>query len=109
MHIKTLPIFDKKIKFLKKKNPNIKKDFLSFLEQLKKEPTSAIHIKGNVFKKRMQNSSNNKGKSSGYRVYYFYKDKDGVVVLLYIYTKKEFSNLSDEFVDELVKECEALF
>jgi len=108
MQIKTLPIFDKKLKSLTKKNPSLKKDFIEFIDDLRKNPKDAIYIKESVYKIRVKNSANNKGKSAGYRVYYFYKDTNGILVLLYIYTKQEFSNLPNEILDKLIKECKAL-
>jgi mRNA-degrading endonuclease RelE of RelBE toxin-antitoxin system len=72
----TLPIFDKKLKHYRKKNPLLKKDYAKLLDLLETnpEPTTAIALKDKVYKIRMANSSSNKGKSAGYRVYYFYKD-----------------------------------
>lgn len=109
INILYLPIFAKKLKELGKKNPNIKKDYQTLLDTLEKDPTNAINIKESVYKMRVQNSSSNRGKSSGYRVYYFYKTNKNAVVLLYIYSKSMLSNLNDETLDELINECKILF
>jgi len=107
VQIKALPIFSKKLKKYAKKNPKLKEDFSKLLKEIENNPKSAILIKDSVYKIRMQNSSNNRGKSKGYRVYYFYK-KDDIVILLYIYTKSEFSNLPTFLVDNLLKEAKEL-
>ncbi len=91
-----LPIFERKLKYYGKKNPLIKKDYQSLLDSIQKDPENATFIKDNTYKIRVTNSSSNKGKSAGYRVYYFYKDSKGTVVLLYMYSKSELSNLDDK-------------
>lgn len=107
--IKYIPIFLKKLKELRKKNPNIKKDYQNLLDTLQENPTNAIQIKDNIYKIRLKNSSSNKGKSGGYRVYYFYKSEKDFIVLLYIYSKNVQTNLSDEKLNELIEECEITF
>ena len=49
------------------------KGFGWLLDTLEKEPipSEAICIKDNTYKIRVKNSSSNRGKSGGYRVYYF--------------------------------------
>lgn len=109
INIKYLPIFAKKLKELAKKNPNIKKDYQKLLDTLQENPTGAINIKDNVYKIRVQNSSSNKGKSAGYRVYYFYKTENNFIALLYIYSKSSLLNLRDDVLDELIQECKIIF
>jgi mRNA-degrading endonuclease RelE of RelBE toxin-antitoxin system len=57
----------------------------------------------------MANSSSNKGKSAGYRVYYFYKDDKGTLVLFYMHSKSDETNINDERLDKLIIECEIFF
>jgi mRNA-degrading endonuclease RelE of RelBE toxin-antitoxin system len=109
LNILYLPIFAKKLKQYSKKNPNMKKDYQGLLNTLESNPTNAIAIKENVYKIRLQNSSSNRGKSAGYRVYYFYKNEKDTIVLLYIYSKNEQSNLNDESLNKLIKECQTTF
>jgi mRNA-degrading endonuclease RelE of RelBE toxin-antitoxin system len=104
-----LPIFKKKLKHYRKKNPNIKQDYQNLLDSLKENPTNAILIKDEAYKIRVANTSSNKGKSSGYRVYYFYRNSKNTIVLLYMYSKNEESNLSDDKLDKLINECQILF
>ncbi|MDQ7085266.1 MAG: hypothetical protein Q9M36_10225 [Sulfurovum sp.] len=109
IEILRLPIFEKKLKQYKKKNPSIKKDYQSLLDSLQKNPKNATFIKDDTYKIRVQNSSSNKGKSSGYRVYYFYKNTKGSVVLLYMYLKSELKNLDDNTLDKLISLAKTLF
>lgn len=91
----TLPLFDKKLKHYKKKNPLLKKDFSELLNLLETNPspTTAIPLKDKVYKIRMANSSSNKGKSGGYRVYYFYQDDNARLDKLIIECQIFFDNL----------------
>ena len=66
----TLPLFEKRLKHYKKKNPLINRDYSKLLDLLETNPeqTTAIQLKDKVYKIRMANSSSNRGKSAGYRV-----------------------------------------
>ncbi|MDQ7046906.1 MAG: hypothetical protein Q9M39_04540 [Sulfurovum sp.] len=102
-----LPSFKRKIKQYAKKFKGIKKDLISLQNTLKENPTNAIPIRDNdIFKIRLANSSLNKGKSSGYRVYYYYLDSESTITLMYIYSKNDQANLSDEDLDKLILELE---
>ena len=107
----TLPLFDKRIKYYKKKNPHLKRDYSELLDLLEvnPSPTTAIQLKDKVYKIRMANSSSNKGKSSGYRVYYFYKDNEDKLLLFYMHSKSDESNINDVRLDKLIIECELFF
>jgi len=107
----TLPLFDKKFKNYKKKNPLLDKDYSKLLNLLeeKPRPTTAILLKDKVYKIRMANSSSNKGKSGGYRVYYFYKDNNDTLLLFYMHSKSDESNINDIRLDRLIVECEIFF
>lgn len=104
MEIFTLPSFEKKIKYYAKKYKNIKQDYKTLLQTLESNPKSSILIKDKIYKIRLANSSLNRGKSSGYRVYYCYKDESENIILMYIYSKKDQIGLSDEELDTLMKE-----
>ena len=104
----TLPLFEKKLKQYKKKNPLLKKDYAKLLDLLESnpEPTTAIPLKDKVYKIRMANSSANKGKSAGYRVYYFYKDDKNTLLLFYMHAKSDEANINDARLDKHIIECE---
>jgi mRNA-degrading endonuclease RelE of RelBE toxin-antitoxin system len=107
----TLPLFEKRLKHYKKKNPLLTRDFAKLLDLLEENstPTTAIALKDKVYKIRMANSSSNKGKSAGYRVYYFYKDHKNTLLLFYMHSKNDESNINDVRLDKLIIECELFF
>ena len=109
--IYTLPIFDKKLKQYKKKNPLLKRDYSELLDLLETNPSprTAIPLKDKVYKIRMANSSANKGKSAGYRVYYFYKDENDTLILFYMHSKNDEANINDVRLDKLIVECKIFF
>jgi len=86
----------------------LKKDYEKLLDLLETnpEPATAIPLKDKVYKIRMANSSSNKGKSAGYRVYYFYKDNKNTLILFYVHSKSDESNIHDVRLDKLIIECE---
>ena len=100
----TIPTFRKKIKNYSKKYKGLKKDYKTLLDTLSQNPSNGILIKEDIYKIRLKNSNLNKGKSAGYRVYYFYRNSKNKIVLLYIYSKNEQSNLSNEDLDKLIIE-----
>jgi len=110
-NIFTLPIFDKKLKQYRKKNPLLKKDYAELLTLLQNNPTpsTSIPLKDKVYKIRMSNSSSNKGKSAGYRVYYFYKDTNNTLVLFYMHSKNDEVTINDVKLDKLIIECKIFF
>ena len=109
--IYTLPVFDKKLKHYKKKNPLLKRDYSELLDLLESNPLprTAIPLKDKVYKIRMANSSSNKGKSAGYRVYYFYKDENNVLILFYMHSKNDEAHINDVRLDRLIIECKIFF
>jgi len=64
---------------------------------------NAISIKTNIFKVRLKNSDKNKGKSTGYRVYYYLKI-DEKVFLLTIYDKSEIEMINEEILNKMIKD-----
>ncbi len=109
INIFLLPTFKKKVKQYNKKFKAIKKDLITLSEVLNENPTNSILIQENIYKVRLKNSNLQKGKSSGYRVYYFYKNSKNLIVLLYIYSKTEQTNLSDEDLKKLITELKEIF
>ena len=108
----TLPFFERRLKYYAKKNPFLlKKDYEYLLDLLEENPINdfSIYLKDEAYKLRLKNSSSNKGKSSGYRVYYFYRSSKNKVILFYIHSKSDESNISDEKLDKLIMECKLFF
>ena len=101
MRFKTTDLFDKQVKKLKKKNKNIKHDLEAFLANFDTLHPQSIRIKKNLFKVRIANSGKNKGKSAGYRVYY-YVQLETITYLLTIYDKSEIDMIDEALLADLV-------
>ena len=108
----TLPFFEKKLKYYAKKNPLLlKKDYENLLNLLEQNPINefSTYLKEETYKIRVKNSSSNRGKSSGYRVYYFYRSSKNTIVLFYMHSKSDESNISDDTLDKFISECQIFF
>lgn len=104
--IVTSPDFDRALKKLKKKYHSMAEDYLMLLNSLEKNPSEGVDLGNGLRKLRMAITSKGKGKSHGARIITYADalvsvDK-GVLTLLYIYDKTEFSNISDGKLRELV-------
>lgn len=110
-YIYTLPLFDKKLKHYRKKNPLLKRDYTALLDLLQDDPipSTAIPLKERIYKIRMANSSANKGKSGGYRIYYFYKNCEDTLLLFYMQSKSDETTINDTRLDKLIIECKLFF
>ena len=95
-----LPEFSREIKNLKKKNLNFSKDLANLILSIEKNPKQGQSLGNNLYKIRLQNSSNNKGKSVGYRVITYYLSDDNLLYLVEIYSKNKQENI---LKDELIK------
>jgi len=81
------PFFEKKVKKLKKKYKNIKKDLSELVNILSINPKAGINLIDEIYNIRLKNSDIG-GKRGGYRViYYFMKNEE--IYLLTIYSKKK--------------------
>jgi len=103
MKFKTVPLFDKELKKLSKKYNSIKKDILSFTNNFNNIHATAINIKTNLYKIRVNNSNKNRGKRAGYRIYYYVKVED-TVYLLTIYDKSEKESINENILDKFISE-----
>ncbi|MEO1953445.1 MAG: type II toxin-antitoxin system RelE/ParE family toxin [Campylobacterales bacterium] len=104
MNYKVIPTpeFIKNLKTLTKKYKNVKKDVLELANKLEKTPTIGIELGKNIFKIRVKNSDNNKGKSAGYRVITYCINEKNEVFLITIYSKSEKENILDLELKELI-------
>jgi mRNA-degrading endonuclease RelE of RelBE toxin-antitoxin system len=103
MNFETSELFSKQLKKLAKKYKNIKKDLLEFMNDFDEIHQKAISIKTNIFKVRVKNSDKNKGKSAGYRIYYYLKINEKVF-LLTIYDKSEIEMINEEILNKMIKD-----
>ena len=101
--IETIPRFEKDIKKLKKKFPNIKNDLIEFINELSTNLTLGINLGENIFKVKIPNSSIPTGKSGGFRIITYYQ-KDDILYLVTIYSKTEKDNILTDRLRQIVKE-----
>ncbi len=102
MNIKVTDIFKKSFKKLYKKDRYLLDEYETLLKKLQINPTLGTHISDGRYKIRVQNRSNNKGKSAGYRVITYTKIEN-TLLLVYIYSKSDMENIVDKKVDEIIR------
>lgn len=94
------------VKKLAKKYRHIKQDLNPTRQALMQGETPGdklANVGCDAYKVRIKNSDNNKGKSGGYRLLYYIKTADNVV-LLDLYTKSEMDTLSDKEVRDTIRQ-----
>ena len=95
--------FKKSAKKLSKHYKNFKKDLQSFLVSLDDSPKQGTKLAQGLYKVRIKNTDNNKGKSAGYRIITYSVIEDEIF-LVDIYAKSEMENITTEAIDMIVKE-----
>ena len=103
MKFETVSLFNTQYKKLAKKNKLISSDLKKFADNFEILHTNATQIKSNLYKIRLANSSKNKGKSAGYRLYYYLKIGD-TVYLLTIYDKSEIEMINENILNKFISE-----
>ena len=98
-----LPTFASKLKKLAKKYKKIKSDLQELQKELMSNPKIGIALQHNCYKIRVANSSTPTGKSGGFRVVYYFVDRDNKVFLMTIYSKTQKENISENELLELLK------
>jgi len=93
--------FTTEFRKLLKKYRHAEDDFDSFVSDFTKNHQSAKTIKANIYKARIKNSDKAKGKSAGYRTYYYVVENDSVYFLT-IYNKSEKESIDESMLDEIV-------
>ena len=101
--IKPLKTFKKSAKKLAKRYKNISKDLKSIQDQLQTNPNLGINLGKNCYKIKVANSSIPTGKSGGFRVIYYYR-LDDTIYLMEIYSKSDLENISDEKLQEILRD-----
>ena len=103
MTFKTTELFDKQTKKLGKKYRNLKSDLKSLISDFDTLHQSSTTIQKNLYKIRVANSSKNKGKSAGYRIYYYIQLEE-TTYLLTIYDKSEIEMIDESLLIDLIEE-----
>jgi hypothetical protein len=65
-------------------------------DTLRYNPLAGVLLKGGLRKARIKSPERAEGKSGGYRVFYYFVDKEGVFYLIWILAKREAGNISPQ-------------
>ena len=95
------------LKELGKKHPSITADLRHLQNELLANPTLGTPLGNNRYKIRLKISSKSQGKSGGARVITYLKTTDDELWLLTMYDKSDIENVSDAFLNDLVKTINA--
>ena len=102
--IQLSPNFNHEAKKLIKKYPSLKNELAQLFKILEENPRFGLPLGNDIYKIRLAIASKGKGKSGGARVMSFVKVQDSVVLLFSIYNKGEQNNISDDEIEDLLKE-----
>ena len=108
IQITLTPRFKRDIRELAKRYRSIRSDIQPLIEQLQAGELPGDRIAGvkyQIFKVRLKNSNIQKGKSAGYRVIYYVKTEQEVI-LATIYSKSDISDVSNEVIEEAIAQYE---
>jgi len=100
--------FNRNLRSLAKKYRSIRNDIQPVIEQLERGELLGDKISGigyEVFKLRVRNSDLQKGKTGGYRLIYYVKTVEGII-LLTIYTKSEQADIAADEIRSIIAEYE---
>ena len=78
-------------------------DIETLREELLKNPKAGTELGHNCYKIRVSNSSIPTGKSGGFRVITYYIDEQGIIRLMFIFSKRDQENISDKDLKEIIK------
>ena len=101
--------FQRNLRKLSKKYSNIRQDIEPILEQIQQGQILGDRIPQigyEVFKLRVRNSDIQKGKSGGYRLIYYLKTAQSVI-LLTIYSKSQQANIAADDIQRIISEYES--
>jgi mRNA-degrading endonuclease RelE of RelBE toxin-antitoxin system len=108
IQIALTPRFKRDLRELAKRYRSIRSDIQPLIEQLQAGEIPGDRIAGvkyQVFKVRLKNSNIQKGKSGGYRVIYYVKTEQAII-LATIYSKSDISDVSNEIIEESIAQYE---
>lgn len=98
--------FKRNIRKLLKKYPHLPQDIDSFIQQLQTGELLGDliqHVGYTVYKARIKNSDNRKGKSAGYRIIYYVKQQD-IIILVTLYSKSEQGDINATEICAIIEE-----
>ncbi|WEG18494.1 hypothetical protein PQ478_08430 [Alkalihalophilus pseudofirmus] len=107
--VETTPTFEAEFRKLLKKYPKMVDDYEELLADIEDNGNLGEDIQGvandgnKVFKKRMKNSSANKGLSGGFRVIEYLVTSENTVYLLNIYSKNKQEDIPKKMLIRLIR------
>ena len=104
LKIVSLNSFKRDVKKLFKKYKLLAKDLKTLIDELEENPKAGIALANSCYKIRLANSSIPTGKSGGFRVIYYFLDKDENVYLMSIYSKTDLQNINDEKLSQILRD-----
>ena len=103
------PEFKRNLRKLSKKYRNIRSDVQPVIEKIQKGGFAGDQIPKTgdytIFKVRVRNRDVSKGKSAGYRLIYYGKSEENVI-LITTYSKSEQSDISSDQIRKILKSHE---
>lgn len=108
VQIALTPRFKRDLRSLAKRYRSIRSDLQVLLEQLQAGETPGDRIVGvryQVFKVRLKNRDIQKGKSGGYRVIYYVKTVENII-LATIYSKSDLSDVDNQVIEDAIAQYE---
>ena len=106
MAIRYSDTFKRQLKRLSRKYRRVRSDLQPFIEQLEAGQTPGDQIQGTghtVYKVRIANTDAQRGKSGGYRVIYYMKQQDDIL-LITLYSKTEQADIGTDDVIRIIQE-----
>ncbi|WOD40435.1 type II toxin-antitoxin system RelE/ParE family toxin [Nodosilinea sp. E11] len=106
MRVEAAPTFRRNLRKLNKKYRSIQADVQPVIEKLEQGGCPGDRIPGlgyEVFKLRVRNRDIQKGKSGGYRLIYYLKTANSIL-LLTIYSKSEQDDITTEDIRQIIQE-----
>lgn len=100
------PVFQRDVKYLKKKYHRIGSDLERLNSILIDNPAygdAVPGLEGRVFKARLASSDMGKGKSGGFRIIYYLRSSDNTIYLLTIYAKAYKEDIDPVEIKALLK------
>ena len=108
IRIEFTPTFKRNLKALAKKYRHIRSDVQPIIEQLQSGAVLGDQVPGvgyAIFKVRVRNRDIQKGKSSGYRMIYYLRTSD-TIILITIYSKLDQGDISPQRIRQIIREMQ---
>ena len=109
IQIDLTPRFQKDLRTLAKRYRRIRSDLQPLIDQLQAGELPGDQVSGmklTIFKVRLKNSDIQKGKSAGYRVIYYLKAQDRII-LVTLYSKSDQPDVALETIKQALSQYEA--